>query len=421
MPQEEVIPKKSKDRAFNPFRQPKTKAQESLVDDVTGQLIMYEELLGTRTRKRKAKDEITFRKIITSLLCDLIHNNLTSPERTIYISLSNRILGKKSRYTSPVLSKTLPETLKLLSDSEMNFVVMEKGFRGQTIIPNRRTTITCGARLLSLVQKHKIVIDDFCEDLTQETVVLKNAKEDFFDKGERTEYEDTLLTHEYRSELLEINTWIAQANIQCSENFDTSNRLLIRYFSNNSFESNGRYFGGFWQSMSKIQRRQSLYIDDESIVTLDFSQVAPRIAYSLSGVPYFNTDAYTLPSGRYNRKDIKKVFNAMIYADKSLSRFPRGTKEAFERRVRFADVRNEILDYHNPIKHLFGIGIGLKIMFIESQIIMSALLECKKQGIVALPVHDALIIAELSKDMVKEIMLTSFKLITGIEGKVEEE
>lgn len=421
MTQVDAVKKEPKDRAFSPFRLPKTKALTSLIEDVTGQLLKYEGLLGTRTRMRKAEDDKTFRRIISAIICDLTHNRLTSPERPIYITLSNRILGKKSRYTSPVMSKTLPDVIKLLTVPEMNFILMDKGSRGFTSATNKRTTITCGARLLSRISDHEITLDDLAEDCSQETIVLKSAKEGFFDSGERIDYEDTTLTHKYRSELHEINTWLSLANIQCIEEFDTSDRLLKRFFSNNSFESNGRYFGGFWQSMSKAQRKRSLYINDESIVTLDYSQVAPRIAYSLNGASTFSGDAYTLPSGKYNRKDIKKIFSAMIYADKPLSRFPKGTKESFERRVKFADVRDEILAYHHPIKHLFGIGIGLKLMFIESQIIMDALLECKNQGIVALPVHDALIIAESNKEIVKEIMLSSFRMITNTEGNVEDE
>lgn len=421
MSQNEVIQKVPKDRAFSPFRLPKTKVLTSILEEVTGQLLKYEEVFSTRTRMRKAEDDKAFRRIISAVLCDLTHNQLTSPKRPIYITLSNRILGKKSRYTSPIMSKTLPNVIKLLNAPEMNFLLMDKGSRGFTSATNKRTTITSGDRLLSRIADHKITLDDLAEDHTQETIVLKSAKEDFFDSGDRIDYEDTSLTLKYRSELFEINTWLGLANVQCDEEFDTSDRLLKRFFSNNSFESNGRYFGGFWQNMSKAQRKRSLYINDESIVTLDYSQVAPKIAYGLCGISTLNGDAYTLPSGKYNRKEIKKIFSAMIYADKPLSRFPKGTKESFERSVKFADVRDEIFAYHHPITHLFGIGIGLKLMFIESQILMTALLECKNQGIVALPVHDALIIAESDKDTAKEIMLSSFRMITNTEGNVEEE
>ena len=417
----EAIEKQPKDQAFSPFRIPKSSALNSLIEDVIGQLLKYEDVFGTRTRKRKGEDDKSFRKIVSAIVCDLTHNWLTSPERPIYITLSNRILGIKSRYTSPILSKTLPDVIKLLTVPEMNFIVMNKGSRGFTSATNKRTTITCGARLISRIADHKITLDDLAEDCTQETIILKGSKEDFFDIGERIDYQDTVLTVNYRSELFQINTWIAEANIQCNEEFDSSNRLLKRFFSNDSFESNGRYFGGFWQTMSKAQRKQSLYINDESIITLDYSQVAPKIAYGLCGVTTFNGDAYTLPSGKYNRKDIKKIFSAMIYADKPLNRFPKGTKEAFERRVKFAEVRDEILDYHKPISQLFGIGIGLKLMFIESQILMTALLECRNQDIVSLPVHDALIVAESNQAKAKAIMLSSFLKVTNTEGNVEVE
>lgn len=421
MSKNEAIEKQRKDRAFSPFRIPKSNALTSLIEDVTGQLLKYEKVFGKRTRMRKAEDIKTFRKIVSAILCDLTHNSLTSPDRPIYITLSNRILGKKSRYTSPVMTKTLPDVIKLLTVPEMNFVLMDKGSRGFTSATNKRTTIACGARLTSRIQDFKMTLDDLAEDCSQETIVLKSSKENFFDSGERIDYEDTELTANYRSDLFQINTWLAQANIQCYEEFDSSDRLLKRFFSDGSFESNGRYFGGFWQKMSKAQRKRSLYINDELTVTLDYSQAAPKIAYGLYGASILDSDAYTLPSGKYNRKDIKTIFSAMIYADKPLNRFPKGTKEAFERRVKFADVSNEILAYHHPIKHLFGIGLGLKLMFIESQILMTALLECKNRGIVALPVHDALIVAESNKDMAKEIMLSTFRKITNTEGNVEEE
>lgn len=423
MTEQEVIKPviETKDLAFNPFRIPRTERIKSIVDDVTGQILKYEEYKKIRTRKRKAVDDKSFRRIVSAIVCDLVHNNLTTPDKPIYISRSNRNVGTKSRYDSPVMTKVLPDVLDLMAAPEMAYLDMIKGSRGAERSMNKRTTISAGARLLDSISEHDISLDDLAEDCSQETIILKTAKQSPLDSSERVDYEDTPLTLQYREDLYEINTWLMNAEIECHEEFDTSDRLLKRHFSNNSFESTGRYFGGFWQHMSKAQRKRSLYIDDDAIVALDYSQAAPKIAYGLCGLSAPNSDAYTLPSGRYNRKDIKKIFNAMLYADKPLTRFPQGTREAFERRVNFASVRDEILAYHQPIQHMFGQGIGLKLMFIESQILMTALLECKKQGIVALPVHDALIAAESNKDTVKEIMLYSFNKITNTVGVVEEE
>lgn len=414
------------DRAFNPYRIPKTEKVAVVIDSLIGQLLQYEEYKGIRKRKRSNEDMLSFKSIVTAITCDLIHNQLTTPEKLIYISLSKRILGASGRYISPIMTKVLPDAVKRLAAPEMAYAGLSKGAQGFDRRSNKRSTISCGPRLINLITEHSISLADLMQDCTQETIILKSTKEGYFDAGERLEYKDSEHTNRYRSELLEINTWLAQSDI-CSDDpsstriLDTSDRLLKRYFSNNSFESGGRFFGGFWQAMSKAHRTDNIVISEESITTLDYSQAAPRIAYGIANASPPEGDAYTLPSGRYNRKDIKTIFNAMIYADHPLTRFPKGTKKEFGRRTRFADVSNEIFSFHQPISHLFGKGVGLQLMFLESQILMSALLECKNHDIVALPVHDALIVARSNKKIVKEIMLTAFNKIANTQGKVEEE
>lgn len=410
-----------KDRPFNPHREPKSQAAIDTIENVTGQLLTYEGYKKTRQRQRNAKDMESFKKIVSAIICDLVHNQLTSPEKLVYISLSKRILGKSGRYNSPIHSKVLPNILETLSAPEMAYVSMEKGYRGFDDSSNRRTTITCGPRLLSLISAQQLSLHDLTQSLSQETIILKAPKESYFDKGEWSDYADSNLTKSYRTQLYSINSWLAEAEIHCDDDVDISNRLLRRHFANNSFESGGRLFGGFWQHMSKVQRKSNIVIDEESVITLDFSQAAPRIAYGLVGAQPPIGDAYTLPCGKYNRKDIKKIFNAMIYAEEPLKRFPKGTREAFERSTSFTHVQESILNHHQPISDLFGKGIGMQLMFIESQILISALLECQSRGIVALPVHDALIVPFSRKAEVRGIMLDSFMRIAHIEGSVEEE
>lgn len=410
-----------KDRPFNPHRMPKSQAAIDLIEQVVGQLLTYEAYKKTRQRKRNAKDMESFKKIVSAIISDLVHNRLTSPDKLLYISLSKRILGKPGRYTSPILSKVLPDILEILSAPEMSFVLTEKGHQGFDRSSNRRTTITCGSRLISLLSTHELSLHDLTQNLTQETIIMKAPKESYFDKGDWSGYEDSDLTMSYRTQLYSINSWLAEAEIHCDIDVDISDRILKRHFANNSFESGGRLFGGFWQHMSKVQRKSTIVIDEESVTTLDFSQAAPRIAYGLAEAQPPIGDAYTLPCGKYNRKDIKKIFNAMIYAQEPLKRFPKDTREAFERGTSFRDVQDAIMNHHKPISHLFGKGIGMKLMFIESQILISALLECQSRGIVALPVHDALIVPNSRKAEVRDIMLDSFTRIAHIEGSVEEE
>lgn len=416
---------KPKDRPFHPYRLPSTESAKSLVRDVLGQLMEYEAYLGLRKRKRKAADQQSFEALITILICDLVHIHLTAPDRMIHISLSKRTQGRIKRYHAYSFSKTLPEVLHCMASPEMGFVLLNKGRRGH-FGAGRQTTLSPGPRLISRIETGELELGDLAEDIQQEPIVLKQSKEAHWDKGQWMDYQDDRTTLEYRHQMLRINQWLADADLHCDlfdddRVIDTSDRFLRRIFNNGTFEQGGRLFGGFWQGMNKEQRKGNLFINGSPIVTLDFSQAGPMIAYSLAGATPPSEDAYAIPwyTTPKNRKSVKKVFNALLYSGKVPTRFPKGTRDGFDKKTTFQTLMEKVTEVHQPIAHLFGTGVGLKIMFMESQILVKALLDCIDHGIVALPVHDALIVPEEKAEEAKGIMLRAFKEVTGIDGMVE--
>jgi len=76
---------------------------------------------------------------------------------------------------------------------------------------------------------------------------------------------------------------------------------------------------------------------------------------------------------------------------------------------------------HPAISDRFFTGIGHEAQFIESEVLVNVLLTLKEQSIVALPVHDAVLVPASSKDQAIKIMLSVFHDITGVEGQVKEE
>lgn len=419
------LPSKISDRAFDPYRLPRTPTAQAIVDEVIQHILNYEDFKGVRKRKRKETDLASFKYIVTRLVCALIHNHLISPERHIFISLSKQSNKGPLAYRPPDFTKVLPGILKSMTSPELAYVVLDKGRKGFGDLQGRRSTITCGKRLVSLIQTHNLWLDALTQDPLQQSIILKSSKESYFDKAQWIDYQDNSITQAYRAQMTEINRWLNDANIDYPSSHDkivdTSKRFLRRVFNEGTFDRGGRLFGGFWLDLKKEERKQELTINDESIVTLDFSQACPKIAYGIANVPSPEFDAYTLPSWKYSRDSTKKIFNSMMMADHPLSRFPKGTKVEFSDNTRFIEIRDQILALHHPIAHLFGTGLGMRLMFIESQILIACLLECMNQGIVALPVHDALIVVESSKEQVREIMLNNFKSIAGVEGTVSEE
>jgi hypothetical protein len=180
-------------------------------------------------------------------------------------------------------------------------------------------------------------------------------------------------------------------------------------------------FGGFWQNLSKAQRRRGITIGGEAVATLDYAQMAPRTLYGLAGIEPPQDDAYILPGLESHRDGVKRVFNSLLFTDKPLKRFPQDTRRLFPPFVRLEQVVQRIQTRHHPVSHLFCIGIGFKLMFIESQCLIDVLLSLIDRSIVALPVHDAVIVPVSAVGTAKTSMLETFRRYTGMEGSVEEE
>ncbi len=412
------------DRPFNPFRAPQAVKAHAIVADVLGQLQSYERRMGLRQRQRKPADQQTFEDTVAAVVCDLMHRFITKPTGWVSVSLSNQDLGRASRYRAAAMNKTLPDILKRLAEPEMAFVEMEIGHQG-FFGPARRTVMKAGSQVLTRLHDHGIGLDDLTQSTGQEVIILKQAKGDYWDEGGLVEYDDTDRTRQYREEVQTINAWLAQADIQFDPMddlvVDDTDRLLRRYFSRGWFESGGRLFGGFWQPMPKWQRHKGLLIDGEEVTTLDFGQMAPRILYGMAGVPAPTTDAYLLPGLEAHRRGVKKVMNALLFADKPLARYPADTKKLFPPRISFPQVVEALRQAHAPIRHLFGTGIGHQVQYLESEILVDVLLALKAEGIIGLPVHDAVIVARSSIPKVTMIMLEVFKTHTGVEGMVSED
>ena len=59
------------------------------------------------------------------------------------------------------------------------------------------------------------------------------------------------------------------------------------------FDSGGRLFGGFWETLPKPVRRHGIRIDGEPVVELDYSQLNPLLSYHIADAPPQLGDAYT--------------------------------------------------------------------------------------------------------------------------------
>jgi hypothetical protein len=226
-----------------------------------------------------------------------------------------------------------------------------------------------------------------------------------------------------------INEWLGKADVTFDQDHappgklvDVRERRLRRIFNRGSFAMGGRMHGAFWIGLSKNQRKRGLRVHGEQVVCLDYGQMAPRILYGMAKAPLPRGDLYGIDGYSDHRSGIKRMFNAMACAGKPFhGRWPKELSAFFSAGTKASEVVQAITNHHRPIADLFFRGTGLKAMFLESEIMIDVLFQLRNQGVVALPVHDCLIVPQSQEDLARDIMVETFERHVGVDAAVDRE
>ena len=418
-------------RPYNPDLRADSDRMRGLVSDIVKEIIETETAKGLRKRARRNLDEFIFKLMVEALVCDLALVTLFGPYEAVHLPLSHKVLNVKSRYKSTRIGKTLPQILEVMSRDDLQLVEMNKGkmrfeVKDQSLVGvpvgGIQTTIKAGPRLLAMLKEKAITIKDIADALDVEHIILRAAKDRSGLPSKNIEYEDTAETREMRQQLADINRWIAHADIESDlEGINPKDRRLRRIFSNSDFKQGGRLYGGFWQRMSSYDRETYIEINGDAAVECDYGQMSLMLLYAKAGVTPPKGDLYDLTTSGYPascRPGIKKVMQSIINTQNIPKRFPKGTRKFFRGSTTFADLIKAIKAKHEAIFGLMTSGIGMQMFRMESDILVDVLLSLEAANIVALPVHDAVLVADGDIDRTRAIMQQVFKDHTGLIAQV---
>ena len=423
----------NKARAFNPFLFAKTDKLKKLIAEVQTQMSGYEAYYGTRKRARRPADQVTYDRTVEAILCDLCAVELASKNDSIHLPLSNKVLRSKSRYKGTALGKTLPDILKVMSAPEMDFVVVEKGHSTFKVVDDdlnvafaggQQTILKAGPKLLSRIERFDITRDDMGHAPEEEVLVLRAPKYHSNSIADYQEYEDDKATIALRQQMTDINDWLDTADITCSHpQVDPAHRRLRRIFNNSNFAQGGRLYGGFWQAMPSDERQEHILIEGDCCVELDYGQMSLLLLYARAQaqdhVPsgdLYDLSEYGIPDEC--RKGIKKVMQAIINNPEIPRRLPKKSRTYFPSRINLKDILRAVEKKHPVIFPLMTSGIGMQLFRKESDILVNVLEALRSEGIVALPIHDAVLVMEEHKQTTITIMKKVFKDHTGITPQV---
>lgn len=405
-----------RDRFFNPLRKAKTASTKALVAEIINELQNYESHFELRKRSRKKRDLEIFNRQIEAIICEAIHRYLTGADKRIAISLSNRHLGRRDS-ESKILNNTLSQNIKNLASPEIAFIELQTGNQKNGEV----TSLWAGERLKTRINERKLTYSDLTLEKSKNVIELREEKAHGQAKGKLIKYPETELTTRYRDEIEQINAFLSGANIcyQGNKDIDDSRVELRRIFNNGSFEQGGRLYGGFWIAM-KSKDLRDITIDDDWLVSLDYGQMAVRLAYSLVKAPIAFDDGYLIPNWEKAREATKKLINVMLNSTSAHDwSVPKKVQKLYPYREHIErHLLADIYSFHKPIAHLFGGQYGMKFMFMESEILIDVLLELNSRGIAALPIHDCILVKESTQKTAKEVMLRVFKQHTNLDATV---
>ncbi len=360
-----------------------------------------------RKRSRTESEQKRFEYAVKFLLIDLWKTYHTHPEAECSINKRSGYYSENDRYRDPNLTykMTIKQAFQGLIDLDL-IRITKDGYYDRNKMQGNLTRYKSTHRLTELLQNikgHPAVL--LKPNLDSQTIILRNKI-----NGRRflEGYNDNKDTEIWRNNLRKINSCFSRhiidiylndeefANLQDellldndNEPIDLTQKLLVRIFTNKSFESGGRFYRGWWQNVPK-DYRQYITIDGKNTREFDFSQLNPNMVYDRYNYELGSEDAYDRVLDGQHRDVVKQAFNAMLQAEKPLNHKPNEIN-LDEVGLSWKEMKEAIIENHKPIQDLFFKGIGNRLQFEDSCIAENVMLQFTSYNAPALPIHDSFI------------------------------
>jgi hypothetical protein len=411
--------RKSQDRS--PERRCASKTSQEWIKTLVGAVVEFEEKQGLRKRKRRLADQRRFEEQIEALISDVTYTFLYAPKGRsghICLSLSKQKIGPKQG-GHRLVNSVLGDTLRLLSKDGIGILEVSKG----SLTAGTQTIIKAARRLKTSIKQYGLQTDDF--KVIKEHPLVQLRVRNPITKKQRPQKIDQSDPDVIRmtQELVEINNFLQTAWIEyhkLDDRVDEQNRRIYRVF-NESLKRNGIAYGGFWMPLSKEQRLEYLYIDDEPCVEIDLKSAVLQIAYALVG-QINDSDFYDIPSLTALGRDTVKKYTLM-YLNGGKEAFSRSLpKRVYQLLCDDGDTSNDralsklitlIKEHHKKISYFFNPTKSGELTYILGDIIVSTVLRLAREGIVALPVTDAIYVKESVQDYAQRMLQQCFRNLTN--------
>ena len=215
-------------------------------------------------------------------------------------------------------------------------------------------------------------------------------------------------------------------------------KFVRRVYGRGSFEANGRFHGGFWQSVGEDYRKH-ITLDGFNTVELDYKSLHPNILRVQQGEEPV-TDVYTMGTEpileRFDLEQQRNIMKLLVMIvlnaaneDKAYQGFrqqfvtpkdkpnnPRASITKKEFNLLTAAFANK----HPCLENQIAADKGIQLMNTDSQIVEEIIKTFNKLGKPLLTVHDSIIVREQDEVLARTEMTKASTKVIGIELRFDE-
>lgn len=413
-------------------RTPATPAALAAISDLLREM----EASEARRRARRPDQRARLEAILGAVALDLFVAAGDEPDQWLAYSRRNEDyeVGRR-RYVHPEATRLVvgqaADFLAAAGYADARAGSYQRGALGGR---GYRSRLRATDQLIAFFTERGVGLADIGVREGAELVILKGAPSRRGGPKPLEEYEDTPTTQGMREAL---RAWAAVANAHqirsaerqwdptghpledaddgAGETIERGWARLYRVFNNGSWTAGGRFYGGWWMTMSSAERAR-LTIDSEPVVELDFKGLHPRLAYHLVGQPLPpDDDPYDLGErfAAVDRGVLKVAFNQLLAVGPGGAirkpahvRLPRG--------MAYRDLLAALEEKHRPIQSWLRSARALELQHIDSQIaagVLGYFTSAMRRPV--LPVHDSFIVAARDEYKLGETMFLAYRAVTA--------
>ena len=366
----------------------------------------------------------------------------------------NEYLSVESRYNKLHISKLMIKfTDQLTALGWIDFV--NGSYNHEDPTKNRTSRIKPAQPLIAKFNEATFGIDAVQTTPDRECIILKLKTVEVNEVGEESsvngeiEYEDTAETKKMRSQLMAYNDLLQCTHVDIRDldkplierrvltkhgprdykvKTTQANKFVRRIFSEASWESHGRFYGGFWQQVDE-ETRSKIFIDHHETVEVDFKALHINLLYAcFVGEPLVEgQDPYLLKSFRFSNEDIdtqrKRIKRLVLQAINAKSResafrafrneLKKGDPDKRLTDIELNDLLNTFINFHPKLEPYMCKGLANDLMYIDGKITAGIINRLTAQSIPVLTIHDSYIVKVHDYEALRIAMYQSALEIIG--------